>query len=163
METAGLALAVLPLIVSALENYEYTFQPLLIFSHRHQREIERLQHSLRVQKATFANECCFLLHSVTSNRGNAMLDDLRHPLWQDEDLEIQLKERLEKNYDACVSALSLIDTLLKDILKETKIFDILKQRVRCCRVWSLGFAKSNPIEGSRSIQPRVAEGFATTH
>ncbi len=61
-----------------------------------------------------------------------MLDDLRHPLWQDEDLEIQLEERLETNYDACVSALSLIDTLLKDILKETKIFDILKQRVRCC-------------------------------
>lgn len=129
MEAVGVALAVLPLIISALENYEYTFQPVLIFSHRHRREIERFQHILKAQKADFANECCFLLHGVTANSGNAMIDNLRHPLWKDKDLETQLKELLETNYDACISALSLINTLLTDILKETEMFNTLNQQV----------------------------------
>ena len=46
---AGLALAIVPLMISALENYEYTFQLIIIFSHRYKREIERFQNALRVQ------------------------------------------------------------------------------------------------------------------
>lgn len=126
---AGLGLAVAPLIISALENYEHTFQPIIIFSHGYRREVERFQHALRVQKVNFANECCFLLHSVTSNRGNLMINDPRHALWQDEDLEDRLIVRLEDCYDACVSALSLINAALSEILRETKTLEILTQKV----------------------------------
>lgn len=126
---AGLALAVAPLIISALENYEYTFQPIIIFSRRYKREVERFQHALKVQKVDFANECCFLLHSVTSSRGNVMINDYSHALWHDAELEDQLKARLADCYDACVSALSLINALLVEILKETRTLDILTQKV----------------------------------
>jgi len=126
---AGLGLAVAPIIISALENYEYTFQPIIIFSRRYGREVERIQHALKVQKVDFANECCFLLHNVTSNRGNVLINDPHHALWQDEDLEDRLKIRLGDCYDAFVSALSLINAALSGILRETKTLDILTQKV----------------------------------
>lgn len=126
---AGLVLAVAPLIISALENYEYTFQPIIIFSRSYRKEVERFQHGLKVQKVDFANECCFLLHSVTSNRGNEMINDPHNALWHDADLEDRLIIRLADCYDACVSALSLINAALSEILRETKTLDILTQKV----------------------------------
>ena len=126
---AGLALAVVPLLISALENYEYTLQPIVIFSRRYQKEVQRFQDVLKVQKVDFTNECCLLLHSVTYNHGNVMVDDLQHTLWQEDGLEDRLKARLNESYDACISALSLINTLLADILKETKTLDILNEKV----------------------------------
>ena len=129
----GLALAVIPLIVSALENYEYTFQPIIIFSKRYRKEVEKFQKALKVQKVNFANECTFLLHSVTSNQGNEMIDDLQHPFWWDRDLENRLRDRLSDSYDGCVSSLSLINDILLEILKDTKTLDILLQKVRSFR------------------------------
>ena len=85
--SAGLVLAVVPLIISALENYEYTFQPIIIFSSRYRREVERFQKTLKVQKVLFAEECLLLLQNVTSDQGKYMIHNLRHSLWQDEDLE----------------------------------------------------------------------------
>ena len=126
----GLALGILPLIISALENYEYTFQPIIIFNRHYRKEVERFQNALKVQRVNFANECCFLLHSVTANRGKVMMNDLGHALWRDEDLEEQLKARLVDSYDGCVSALALINEALKEILKETKTLDIVLQKVR---------------------------------
>ncbi len=119
------ALGIIPLVISALENYEYTFQPMIIFGRSYRKEVERFQNALKVQKVNFANECCFLLHSVTLNRGKVMIDDLEHALWRDADLEERLKARLVDSYDACVSALSLINDALTEILKETKTLDIL--------------------------------------
>ena len=127
---AGLTLAVAPLIISALENYEYTLQPILIFSRGCQKEVQRFQDALKVQRRDFENECCFLLHSVTNaDQGRTMIKNRRHSSWGDDDLEAQLRYRLDRNYDACVSALQLINRILTEILEETKHFDILQQKV----------------------------------
>lgn len=139
---AGLALGVIPLIISALENYEYTFQPIIIFSRRYRKEVEKFQKALKVQKVNFANECTFLLHSVTSDRGNLMIDDLEHPLWRDDDLESRLRNRLSDSYDGCVSSLSLINDILVEILQDTKSLDILLQKVSALR---FHYASQNPL------------------
>lgn len=131
----GLALGIMPLMISALENYEYTFQPIIIFSRHYRKEVERFQNALKVQRVDFANECCFLLHSVTSHRGNVIIDDLGHALWRDEDLEERLKTRLDDCYAGCVSALALINDILTEILKETKTLDILLQKVCCTQCY----------------------------
>ena len=126
--TAGLALAVVPLMISALENWEYTFRPIIIFAHRYRSEVENLQNELKVQAIGFANECCFLLESV-SDHGSDMINNLQHWSWQDPRLEGKLQERLNENYEACRSSLQLIDGTLKDILKDTKTLEILLQQV----------------------------------
>lgn len=140
---AGLALAVIPLIVSALENYEYTFQPIIIFSKQYRKEVEKLQKALKIQKVNFANECALLLHSVTGNRGNLMIDDLEDPLWRDSEvLESRLRDRLSDSYDGCVSSLSLINDILLEILRDTKTLDILLQKVRS---FSLAYTSHSPL------------------
>jgi len=58
-----------------------------------------------------------------------MIINRRHSSWGDDYLEAQLRSRLDKNYDACVSALQLINRILTEILEETKHFDILQQKV----------------------------------
>ena len=126
---AGLALAVVPLMISALENYEYTFQPIIIFRKRYKKEVERFQNALKVQRVDFENECCFLLHSVTLNRGKVMVEDLGHALWQDEDLENRLTAQLGDAYQGCGAALSLINNLLIEILEETRTLDIVRKKV----------------------------------
>ena len=84
---------------------------------------------LKVQKVDFENECLFLLQTVTGCRGNAMINDLRHELWHDDGLEQRLKLRLDSCYDACISALTLVNEHLLDILKETRTLDILLRKV----------------------------------
>lgn len=125
----GLTFAVLPLIIAALENFEYTFQPIIIFSRRYRREIERFQNALKVQKGIFENECSFLLSNVTSKQGEVMIADLRHPLWRDDNLERRLELQLKDSYGASIAALQLTDQILQDILKETGTFDIINQKV----------------------------------
>jgi len=60
---AGLALGIAPLIISAVENYETTFQPFVTYG-RYSREIDRFKTRLSTQKAIFNNECQLLLSAV---------------------------------------------------------------------------------------------------
>lgn len=122
---AGLSLAVVPLLVSAIENYEHTFQPIVIFASRYQKEAKRFQRALRTQRTIFENECCFLLRGLTSTRPNVIITDAQDPSWQEEGLEARIKARLQDNYAGCVSALQLINELLQSIVKETSPFSLL--------------------------------------
>jgi len=126
---AGLALAVVPLMIFALENYEHAFQPIIIFTRRYRREVERFQMALKVQKIVFQNECCLLLDRVQLSQGDVMIDDLTHPLWQDSNLEDRIRLQLDESYDACISSLFLINQVLAEILKETGTLEILAQKV----------------------------------
>ena len=66
---AGLAIGIIPLTISALENYEYTFQSIIIFSRRYKKEVKQFQQALSIQAEILASECCLLLHCVTDNQG----------------------------------------------------------------------------------------------
>ena len=116
----GVALGICPLIISAIENYEYTFRPIIIFTHRSGKEVKRLFNTLRVSMCRFLNRCEFLLHSVTSNKGTNMINDTTHALWQDDQLETRLRRRLSDSFDACVGAMELINDLATQIVDETK-------------------------------------------
>ena len=124
---AGLALAVAPLIISALENYQNVFEPFIIFRKKYKEEVKRFQDLLRVQKQTFYNECGFLLDDI-EGAGYDMVDNRSHWRWQDPELEIKLRSRLDDNYDACVAAVRRVRTILDEILDETKTLEILQQK-----------------------------------
>lgn len=85
--------------------------------------------ALKVQKVVFQNECCLLLDRVQFSQGDAMIDDLAHPLWRDSNLEDRIRLQLDDSYDACVSSLFLINQILAEILKETGTLAILAQKV----------------------------------
>lgn len=124
----GLTLAILPLIISAIENYEYTFRPIVTY-HRYRKEAKRFQNVLRIQKTAFENECRLLLSTVTTHE-DEMLNDRTSGLWRDEELDRRLAERLDESFVTCVSTLELINESLADILRETGGFeDLLKTKV----------------------------------
>ena len=58
-----------------------------------------------------------------------MINDLKHTLWRDDDLEVRLRLQLSDSYDACTSSLLLINQILAEILKETGTLEILAQKV----------------------------------
>lgn len=127
---AALGLAVVPLIFAAIGKYRETIHVLTIFARDYKREVDRFQTSLKVKTVRFENECRFLLHSVTSGRGNVMVEDLQHPLWQDPDLKERQKAKLNaKTYDACASSLRLIRQTLEEILKDTCKLEVLVPKV----------------------------------
>ena len=116
----SLALGVAPLIISALENYERTFQPLVIFSRDCQREVERFHLALSVQKTAFANSCHLLLSLVTAHREDVpqMLDNAQHPLWQDVGFRDELRSQLGESYAACVAAVTLVQQTLDRVIQK---------------------------------------------
>lgn len=111
---AGLGLAILPLIISALENYEHLFQPLFIFTRDCRKEVELFQLQLQVQQTTFTNECHLILRTVAAYQYEVpeMLNEHRHILWRDRDLDTQLRFCLGESFDACVAALRLVQQTL---------------------------------------------------
>ncbi|KAL8796029.1 MAG: hypothetical protein Q9195_001605 [Heterodermia aff. obscurata] len=152
-EAAGLALAVIPLIISALENYENVLEPFIIFRKKYKEEVEKFQYRLRIQKLRFDNECGILLGDVTGP-GHDIVANHDHWWWQDPMLGIRLKNRLDDNYEICVLALGRIRTILEDILKESKTLEILQQKKRWQglydREWLRHFRRRSKISFSKA-------------
>jgi len=120
---AGLALAAVPLLISAFENYEIKFQPFVTYC-RHVKEVQRFTDRLDTQRAIFSNECQLLMLALGQNL-NDILKDPNHPSRRDEALSNRLKEMLGSSYKTCISTLNLINDTLDKITEETKDFQSL--------------------------------------
>lgn len=120
---AGLTLAVIPLLISAFENYEITFQPFVTYC-RHVREVQRFTDRLDTQRAIFSNECQLLMLALGHNM-NDIVKDPNHPFRKDELLSNQLKDMLGSSYMTCISTLNLIKETLGKVADETKDFRFL--------------------------------------
>jgi hypothetical protein len=127
---AGLVLGVLPLLISAAENYEITFQPFVTYR-RHIREVEKFTARLDTQRSIFHNECQLLLCEVDQNL-NDILGDPNHISRRDEQLSTRIQELLGSSCAMCISTLNLINDTLNEITTETKGFeDLLNSKVNC--------------------------------
>jgi hypothetical protein len=125
---AGLVLGVLPLLISAAENYEITFQPFVTYR-RHIRGVERFTARLNTQRSIFHNECQLLLCEVDQNL-NDILGDPNHISRRDEQLSGRIQELLGSSCATCISTLNLINDTLNEITAETKGFeDLLNSKV----------------------------------
>jgi hypothetical protein len=129
---AGLALGVIPLLISAVENYEITFQPFVTYRH-HIREIRKFATRLDTQRAIFHNECQVLLSAVGQNLAD-VLENRQHPARNDAELSSRLESLLGNSCDICVSTVNLIIDTLEEVTRETEGFrDMLEGKVGCSR------------------------------
>ena len=114
-EAAGLALAVLPLLISAAEHYEDCLRPLRRFLH-FASEVDRFQRKLQIQKTIFRNQCRILLEGVVDHDvAVRMLLDGEHPCWRDPDVEECISNQLEASKDACLSIIDDIRFVLENL------------------------------------------------
>ena len=114
-EVAGLALAILPLLISTAEHYKTCLRPIERYIHFVSR-VESFQSALSIQKTTFRNQCRILLGlAVEHDVAAGMLQNTQHPSWRDADIEFDIVKRLEDSKDACILVISKIQFILKSL------------------------------------------------
>ena len=115
IEIAGLTLALLPLLISAAENYDKCAAPFSRLKH-FPKEARRFLQELDIQKVIFHNQCRILLENVVDQDVAAtMIQTAEHNSWRDIELEARLAQLLEKSRGACITTLELIGERLKAV------------------------------------------------
>ncbi len=116
MEVVSLMLGIAPLIISAVENYETTFQPFVAYR-RYSREIDQFTTRLAVQRTIFNNQCQLLL-SAAEKDGRPedvllenILKDPNHSSRQNEALSNRLEKLLGTSLRDCISILPYVSIL----------------------------------------------------
>ena len=120
---AGLALGVLPLLISAAEHYEDCLRPFIRYKN-FAKEADRFRHLLGIQKTIFRNQCRLLLEEIIEHDvAFSMLSGpsgANHPSWSDIDLEEQLSQLLGDSRNACITTVEMIEERLRDIEGESQ-------------------------------------------
>ena len=137
IEAAGLALAILPLILSATKNYNNALSPFLRYK-RFAKETKTYSKELDVQRTLFRNECRNLLEKIIEHdAASSMLELLTRETWSDSQLERRLVEHLGDSTQACVMKIELIEEQLRDINAENSGFCSIVEQERQVRTIAL--------------------------
>ena len=115
IEVVGLVLAVLPLIISALEHYEgvSTIDKFL----RYKREIRSIIEALATENAMFKNSCEQLLSDFLGPVELAeMLQNPRGEIWSQPKIVTELRARLDRSYDIYLIHVNNMDSAIKTLI-----------------------------------------------
>ncbi|KAL8725717.1 MAG: hypothetical protein Q9181_006305 [Wetmoreana brouardii] len=113
VETAGLVLAALPLVISGLEHYNEGLKPLKDYV-KYKIVIQELACGLKTQKILLRNTCRILLTDIVESESEiaCLLDDPKSDAWREEELAHQLQNRLQESYTIYTELVNgLSDTL----------------------------------------------------
>ncbi|OQE89733.1 hypothetical protein PENNAL_c0013G11372 [Penicillium nalgiovense] len=118
MEAAGVALAILPLIINQLDNYVQGLETIKSFgAKRYRRELESYSSSLGTQQAIFINTLERALDGVVEYEDG--LDELRNnplgDLWKRKSLQASLHEKLGRDFYPFNQMMVEIATLLEEL------------------------------------------------
>ncbi|KAF2142808.1 uncharacterized protein K452DRAFT_307725 [Aplosporella prunicola CBS 121167] len=115
VELAGLVLAVLPLVIQALEDYNEGLDPIKAFI-RWERELPSFIRKLRNQHVQYELTLRLLLTPITTEYELAeMITDPSGDLWKDPEMAIKLEEKLGEAYQAYQGTMTDIDAIMKKI------------------------------------------------
>ena len=115
VEAIGLALGILPLLISAIEHYDEVLRPFSRyrgFASKAQRFIDELE----TERTIFRTECQLLLAVVAGPKIAAeMLRDCHHSSWHDDAVRSRLIGKLGVLGAECTSLICKIENKLCDI------------------------------------------------
>jgi hypothetical protein len=122
MEAAGIALAVLPLLLNQLDNYVQGIETFRLFgAKRYRRELEWYRSNLASQQTILQNTLMHLLDGV-DEYGDGVDDLIRNPLGimlQREDLRARLREKLGgTSFDPFCQTMNEFSILLNDLYRK---------------------------------------------
>ena len=123
-EIVSVVLGVLPLIVSAIEDYEKIMDPVITFR-KYSKALQTFTTELNVQRDIFQNECIWILSRFVDGHDlENMLKDpshhLRKILRDDGKLDGTVSKTLGPPYRQLRDVLVLITESLNEIYEETK-------------------------------------------
>ena len=124
---AGLALAVLPLIISAAEHYDDCLRPFLRYK-RIVKEADCFRQLLKIQKTIFRNHCKKLLQELADQDvASRLLNGAGHPLCSNKHIEERLVHLLGDSREGCVTIMQMIEEQLREVQAESqKLWSIIE-------------------------------------
>lgn len=115
VEAAGLVLGAIPLIISALENYENLAAPTKAFFHW-KRTLRRLIRELYTIHTSYDQAVRLLLKPFADLTDQTkMMEDPRHRLWREGDVADSLRDKLGSVYDPLILTIDEVSEILVEI------------------------------------------------
>ncbi|KAJ5701222.1 hypothetical protein N7488_008770 [Penicillium malachiteum] len=121
MEIAGLALAILPLVVNQLENYVQGLETLGDFrTKRYRRKLDHYATNLGAEQAAFINTLERSLDGVIEYEDgvNTFGDDELRALWDKPSVQSLLQKKLGRNYHPFIRTMEQLSMLLTDLSRK---------------------------------------------
>jgi hypothetical protein len=119
VEAAGIALAVFPLLISALEHYRESAEVLGDWW-KFKRKYVKCKRDIEYHHITYTQNLQELLLPliVDDDEVEDLVNDPGGAKWKDPSLEASLKDRLPNTYEAYLDSMSEISTIMTDLRKE---------------------------------------------
>lgn len=118
VELAGLVLAVLPLVISALEDYNDGLDPVKAFI-KWENYLPQYIRKLRNQHVHYEQTLRLLLAPITTEFELAeMLAEPNGELWKDPDMTTKLKHKLDESYGAYHETVKDIERVMRTIAEK---------------------------------------------
>ncbi|KAL1619921.1 hypothetical protein SLS56_009938 [Neofusicoccum ribis] len=118
VELAGLVLAVLPLVISALEDYNDSLDPVKAFV-KWENYLPQYIRKLRNQHVHYEQTLRLLLAPITTEYELAdMIAEPHGELWKDPAMAQKLKHKLDESYDAYHQTIKDIERIMKTIAEK---------------------------------------------
>ncbi|KIV79450.1 hypothetical protein PV11_07012 [Exophiala sideris] len=116
VETAGLILAILPLIVNQIDAYVQGIETLKVFrDKKYRRQLEEYATGLGTQNTILINTLECALEGVVDDEDelSKLIDDPQGPSWKDPNLQAKLRRKLDRNFDVFVRNTTAVSTHLQ--------------------------------------------------
>lgn len=124
VETAGIVLAILPLLVNQLDNYIQGLETIKSFrTRRYRRELEDYRTRLGTQQAILLNTLEQSLEGVVDyeDEVSELIQNPRGPLWKDPAFQAKLCKKLDRDYDAFIGAMAQVSSRLEYLYGKLKL------------------------------------------
>ncbi|OCL10028.1 hypothetical protein AOQ84DRAFT_290086 [Glonium stellatum] len=147
-EVTGLVLAVMPLFISALEDYNEGLDPIKAFM-RWERELPQFIRKLRNQHVHYEQTLRLLLAPITSEFELAeMISEPNGSLWKNKKIAGRLQDKLEESYEAYQSTIIDIEKIMKKIASKLDLdraSDVTRNDLEAMLI-------ANPQQANRKFQ-----------
>lgn len=121
IEVAGLVLGAIPLVLSALENYENFLDPTKSFF-KYQGELSRATRQLANCYTSYEQSIQILLTPIADPQElQDMMENTGSELWKDNEIDEALQKRLGTSYRACIRTVREIEGAMMSIAKHLNI------------------------------------------
>lgn len=120
LEIAGFALAVLPILMAAVQQYNKCLSPFGRYK-KFAKEARGYHVELDVQRIIFRSQCRNILEEIVDHdTASGMLDSLTQKAWTNKKLDEMLAQQLGESLEACIAIIQLIEQRLQYISEESE-------------------------------------------
>jgi hypothetical protein len=134
IETAGVVLAILPLVVNQLDAYVQGIETLKGFrTRRYRRQFEEWSTRLGTQHAILLNTLEESLEGLVDYDDDIseLINNPRGPLWKDPTFQKKLAKKLDRNYQAFTRNMTELSILLETLSKKLGLESADPLKVSC--------------------------------